>query len=131
VRHLPARREQLEEVVELSVDVAADGDGAVDRLDVGLLDEDLLDLRGGLVEVVDEVFLRPRERSVRSKEKKKTNRRRSQKNKKPLAYHLAQRLELVLLEVLALPQALYPLVQVRRGHGGVEREEREEGRGED
>jgi hypothetical protein len=44
VRHLAPRREQLEQIVELAVDIAADGDGAVDGLDVGLLDKDLLDL---------------------------------------------------------------------------------------
>mmetsp|Transcript_2693 Transcript_2693/g.4548 ORF Transcript_2693/g.4548 Transcript_2693/m.4548 type:complete len:300 (-) Transcript_2693:74-973(-) len=35
---------ELEQVVELSVDVSADGDGSLDRLDVALLNEDLLDL---------------------------------------------------------------------------------------
>ena len=38
--------EELHQVVELAVDVAAHRHGAVDRLHVGLLDEDLLHLNG-------------------------------------------------------------------------------------
>jgi hypothetical protein len=65
VRHLAPRREQLEQIVELAVDIAADGDGAVDGLDVGLLDKDLLDLEREV----------ERWRERRRKRKKKVERR--------------------------------------------------------
>lgn len=43
---LAADPEQLEEVVELAVDVAADGDRRRDRLHVGFLEQKLLHLHG-------------------------------------------------------------------------------------
>jgi len=53
---LAALVEELEEVVELAVDVATDSDRGRDRLHIGLLNEDFLDLgRGGRI---GERFLR-------------------------------------------------------------------------
>ena len=43
VRNFPALVEELQQIVELPMDVATDGDGGSDRLDIVLLDEDLLD----------------------------------------------------------------------------------------
>lgn len=44
LRQFPAYLEQFEHVEELSVDVSADGDGCLGFLDIGLLEEKVLDL---------------------------------------------------------------------------------------
>lgn len=44
VRRIAANAEQLHQVVELAVDVTADRDRATDRLDIGLLHQDLASL---------------------------------------------------------------------------------------
>jgi hypothetical protein len=41
----------LQEVIELAVNITADGDGAIDRLDVGLFEKELLDLFAQLFEI--------------------------------------------------------------------------------
>jgi len=41
---LTTNPEELQQVVELTVDVTADGDGSRNRLDVGLLEKELLHL---------------------------------------------------------------------------------------
>ncbi len=52
--NVTAHAEELQKIVELAVDIAADSDGTVHRLHVGLLDEDLL----GLVAKVLQLNLR-------------------------------------------------------------------------
>ena len=68
VRDVPARLQQLEEVVELSVDVAADGHRRAHRLHVALLHQQLLDvaaerLQLGLLQRLALLDLRERDAS--------------------------------------------------------------------
>jgi len=69
---LTTNPEELQQVVELTVDVTADGDGSRNRLDVGLLEKELL-------------------------------------------HHLAQLLEVLLRQVLALLEDLNPLFRISHG----------------